>query len=313
VDWDDDGRADLLAGDSDGYVLLFRNLGPAARPVFAPPVALQADGVPIKVWGEEPEGRAAGYARVDVADWDGDGRKDLFVADARGWLTFFRNAGGRGAPRLARGRRLSAAGVPIDGTSRGSVLVTDWDGDGRRDVLFAMVGEGPSASAAWPHVHHDDPSRDRGVLFYRTVGPAGSPALAAPRWVNAGGEGKPLDLERPNLGDVLDWDGDGRRDLLACEFETSCRVFRNTSPERGRPRFRGSAEGIAVLRPFTAQTISGADAFDWDGDGREDVLTGQGHAGSALRYYARAYLEDLARGTLPRTTVERVETRPGGK
>jgi hypothetical protein len=262
------------------------------------------------VWGEEPEGRAAGYARVDVADWDGDGRQDLLVADARGWLTLFRNAGTRTAPRLLRGRRLGTAAAPIDGTSRGSVLVTDWDGDGRQDVLFAMVGEGPSARHDWPRVHHDDPSQDRGVLFYRTGGPPGAPRLLPPRWVNAGAEGKPLDLERPNLGDVLDWDGDGRRDLVVCEFETSCRVFLNTSDQPGRPRFRSSTEGLAVLRPWTAQTISGADAFDWDGDGREDLLTGQGHAGSGLRYFARGYLEDVLKGTLPKVKVEGAETAP---
>jgi hypothetical protein len=308
VDWDADGLPDLLAGDSDGYVQLFRNLGPPAQPVFAAPVTLEADGRPIKVWGEEPEGRAAGYARVDVADWDGDGQGDLFVADARGWLTFFRNLGPRGAPRLARGRRVSAGGLPIDGTSRGSVLVADWDGDGRKDVLFAMVGEGPSTNHAWPPVHHDDPSRDRGVLFYRNAGTLAAPRLAAPRWVNAGAEGKPIDLERPNLGDVIDWNGDGRRDLIACEFETSCRVYLNTGERSGRPRFRSSPAGLMLLQPWTAQTISGADAFDWDGDGREDVLTGQGHAGSGLRFYARGYLDDAVRGTLPRVIIEAVES-----
>lgn len=309
VDWDGDGLPDLLAGDSDGHVRYFRNLGPRRRPLVAAPVRLAAAGRPIKVWGEEPEGRAAGYARLDVADWNDDGRLDLLVADARGWLMLFENEGPRGRPRLRPGRRLAAGGQPIDGTSRGSVLVVDWDGDGRKDVLFAMVGEGPSRNYGWPHVHHDDPSRDRGVLFYRNVGARGAPALASPRWVNAGAEAKPLDLERPNLGDVVDWDGDGRRDLLVCEFETSCRVFLNTGPARGRPRFRSSTSGLDVLRPWTAQTISGADIFDWDGDGREDVLTGQGHAGSGLRFYARDYLEDLIGGTLPRVSIEARETR----
>jgi hypothetical protein len=308
VDWDEDGRPDLLAGDSDGYVRFFRNLGPPKRPVFAPPANLQAGGAPIKVLGEEPEGRMAGYARVDVADWDGDGRHDLFVADGRGWLTLYRNAGARGRPSLAAGRRLGGPGGPIDGTSRGSVLVADWDGDGLDDVLFAMVGEGPSANYDWPRVHHADPERDRGVLFYRNVGARSAPRLGQARWIRAGPQAQPLDLERPNLGDVVDWNGDGRLDLIVCEFETSCRVFLNTA-QPGRPRLRSSAEGLTLLRPWTAQTISGADAFDWDGDGREDVLSGQGHAGSSLRFFARGYLEDLLAGTLPRVTVETAEAR----
>ena len=247
---------------------------------------------------------------MDVADWDGDGKGDLFVADARGWLTLFRNVGQRGAPRLARGRRVSAGGLPIDGTSRGSVLVTDWDGDGKKDVLFAMVGEGPSANHAWPRVHHDDPSRDRGVLFYRNVGTAAAPRLTAPRWVNAGPEGKPIDLERPNLGDVtrLGRRRAARPDRVRVRDELP--RLPNTGERSGRPRFRSSPAGLMLLQPWTAQTISGADAFDWDGDGREDVLTGQGHAGSGLRFYARGYLEDAVRGTLPRVTIEGVETRP---
>jgi hypothetical protein len=302
-DWDGDGLTDLLAGDSDGSVRFFRQRGPVRRPFFDAPVLLEAGGAPIKVWGEEPEGRAAGYARLDVADWNGDGRPDLLVADARGWLTLFTNTGTRTAPRLSAGRRLSARGVPIDGTSRGSVLVTDWDQDGRLDVLFAMVGEGPTLHPAWPPVHHGHPEQDRGVLFYRNVGTARAPALAPPRWVNAGGEAKPLDLERPNLGDVVDWDGDGRRDLVVCEFETSCRLYLNTAQARGRPRFRGSPQGVMLLRPWTAQTISGADVFDWNGDGRPDVLSGQGHAGSGLRFFVFDYLEDLRRDTLPVVTV----------
>ena len=52
---------------------------------------------------------------------------------------------------------------------------------------------------------------------------------------------------------------------------------------------------LDVLQPWTAQTISGADAVDWDGDGREDVLTGQGHAGSGVRFYARGYLDAVRR------------------
>src|SRR4029079_7819774 len=104
VDWDDDGRVDLLAGDSDGFVWLFRNTTGALAPVFAPGVRLMAGGRPLRVYGEEPDARAAGYARVDVTDWNEDGRKDLVVADGRGWLWLFLNPRAHAAPR-ARARR----------------------------------------------------------------------------------------------------------------------------------------------------------------------------------------------------------------
>ena len=305
ADWNNDGKMDLIAGDTDGYVWLFRNLAGRKVPLFAPGERLRAGNAALKVYGEEPEARAAGYARPDVADWNNDGRKDLLVADGRGWLTLFLNQGTDAAPVLGRGRRMSANGHPIDGTSRGSVHVTDFNNDGRKDVLFGMVGEGPSRHYDWPPLNRDR-TRDRGILYYPNVGTDAAPVLGAPRWVKTGLEGAPADLLRPNLGDFVDWDGDGARDLIVCEFENSCRMFRNTTGGRpGRkPLFAGAA-GVTVLAPWTAQMISGADAVDWNGDGDLDLLSGQGHGGSGLRFFERSYVEDVVNGTVPKVTVER--------
>jgi len=305
ADWNADGKLDLVAGDTDGYVWLFRNIGAGSQSIFAPGERLQAGGVPLKVSGEEPEMRVAGYARPDVADWNADGRKDLLVADGRGWVTLFVNEGTDAAPVLARGQRLSASGKPIDGTSRGSIHVTDFNNDGRKDLLFAMVGEGPSLDYNWPPLGPDR-RRDRGILYYPNIGTDAAPVLAVPRWVKFGPSDAPEDLLRPNLGDFVDWDGDGARDLIVCEFENFCRIFHNTTGGgTGRkPLFAGAA-GVTVLASPTAQMISGADAVDWNGDGDVDLLSGQGHGGSGLRFYERDYLEDVRRGTLPRVTVVR--------
>jgi hypothetical protein len=306
VDWDEDGRMDLLAGDTDGFVWVFRNTTSARWPVFAPPTRLLADGKPLRVYGEEPEARAAGYARLDVADWNEDGRKDLLVADGRAWLWLFLNRGTNASPLFGRGRRVSANGKPIDGTSRGSVLVTDWDGDGRKDVIFAMVGEGPSATYDWPP--RQVPRQEhRGLLYYRNFGTNAAPELGAPKWVKAGPDAREIDVLRPNLGDFVDWDGDGKKDLIACEFELDCRLFRNTTSGAPgvRPRFDSSADGVVILKSWTGQMISGADAIDWNGDGDLDLLTGQGHGGSGLRFYERDYLEDVMRGTLPVVRIVR--------
>jgi hypothetical protein len=312
VDWDEDGKVDLLAGDTDGFVWLFRNTTGPLAPIFASPVRLTAGGRILRVYGEEPEARAAGYARVDVTDWNDDRRKDLLVADGRGWLFLFLNQGTNAAPVLGPGRRVRANGQPIDGTSRGSVLVRDWDGDGRKDVIFAMVGEGPSATYDWPP-RSGPRTTHRGLLYYRNVGTSAAPELTGPKWIKAGPDAVEIDVVRPNLGDYVDWDGDGKKDLIACEFELDCRLFRNTTSGAPgvRPRFDSSAEGEILLKPWTGQMISGADARDWNGDGDVDILTGQGHAGSGLRFYEHDYLEDVRRGTLPRVTRRPgVEARP---
>jgi hypothetical protein len=306
IDWDEDGRTDLVVGDTDGFVWLFRNTTDALFPVFTPGERLMADGQPIKVYGEEPEGRLAGYARVDVADWDGDGRKDLIVADGRAWAWLYANQGTKGRPVLGRGRRIRANGRPIDGTSRGSVLVRDWDGDGRLDLVLGMVGEGPSANPDWPP-RPGDPSRHRGFLYYRNLGTPKAPALGAPKWIKAGPEPTEIDLLRPNLGDFVDWDGDGKKDFLACEFENECRVWRRTDAGGPgvKPVFAGPPEGETILAPYSDQMISGLDARDWNGDGDVDLLTGQGHGGSGIRFYERDFLEDTRAGRLPEVTIDR--------
>jgi hypothetical protein len=302
VDWDGDGRLDLLAGDSDGFVWFFRNHGDRLAPLFAPPVRVEAGGRPIKVHGEEAEGRMAGYARIAVTDWDGDGRRDLLVADGRGWLWLFRDRARQGLPELAPGLRLEAGGEPVDGTSRGSVAACDWDGDGRQDVLFAMVGEGLSLHPTWPP-RSPDPAADRGFLLLRNQGTGTAPVLARPEWLRAGREGAVIDLLRANLGSCVDWDGDGLLDLIGCEFENSCRLFRNQG-QPGQPRLL-PAQGIELVRPWVSETMSGADAVDWNGDGDLDLLSGQGHGGSGLRYFERDFIEDRLRGSAPRVRVVR--------
>jgi hypothetical protein len=312
ADWDEDGKTDLIAGDTDGFVWFFRNLTGPLFPVFAPGVRLTAAEKPIKVYGEEKEGRIAGYARPEVADWNNDGRHDLLVADARGWLTLYLNRGSAGKPALAPGRRVLAGGRPIDGTSRGSAIVADWNGDGRKDVIFAMVGEGMSRHYDWPHLAAD-PSNDRGFLFYKNVGSDARPVLASPKWVRVRGDaGAVIDLLRPNLGDFVDWDGDGRKDFIACEFENNVRLFRNVGESAGRPRL-ASAKGVRLVSPWTDQTISGADAIDWNGDGDLDIVTGQGHGGSGVRFFERDFIEDSLHDTFPTVTVKGAEARVGSQ
>jgi FG-GAP-like repeat len=307
VDWDNDGRTDLIAGDTDGYVWLFRNLTSALAPLFDAGVRLDAGSKPLRVYGEQELMSAGGYARPAIADWNNDGRKDLLVADGRGWLTLYLNQGTDAHPVLAAGQRVLAAGKPIDGTGRASVLVTDWDGDGKKDVILGMVGEDVSANYAWPHIN-EDPRNDRGFLFYKNIGSDASPVLTTPRWIKAGpAGGKAIDFERPNLGAYIDWDGDGVKDFIACEFERDVRLFKGTgfNPVRHTPQFALSEQGQRLVEPETAQTVSGADAIDWNRDGDVDILTGQGHAGSGLRFYEHDYLEDVMKQTSPVVSIYR--------
>jgi hypothetical protein len=116
--------------------------------------------------------------------------------------------------------------------------------------------------------------------------------------------GKPVKYVRPNLGSFVDWDGDGKRDLIACEFENNIRFYRNigSNAPGAEPQF-ADPEGLVLIRGESPQMISGADAVDWNGDGKLDILTGQGHGGSGLRFYARDWIEDELNNTHPTVTI----------
>lgn len=313
TDWNADGKPDLIAGDTDGYVWYFRNTTNEKFPVFAAGEKLNSNGKPIRVYGEWREGRAAGYARPDVYDWNNDGRKDLLVADGRGWLFLYLNTGTDANPILDEGARMLANGKPIDGTARGSVLVCDWDNDSKKDIVFGMVGgKEISEHRDWPPLH-ENPTEDSGFLFYKNIGTDADPVLDFPKWIKAGPDsgGKVITYSRPNLGDYVDWNGDGKKDLIACEFEKNARVYINTASgaPNDEPEFASSESGITIVQPWTTQMMSGADAIDFNRDGDIDILTGQGHGASGLRFYERSYIEDAAHKTHSVVQVGKTEVR----
>jgi len=284
VDWDHDGQLDLLAGDTDGFVWFFRNEGSPEFPVFAPGEKLQAGGKLLSV------ATTGGHARLSICDWNNDGSRDLIVADGSGTVSLFLNRGGEVRAMLAAGTRLQAGGKPLQAGARASVLVCDWDNDGRKDLLLAD---------------------EKGYSVCWNAGTDASPVLAAPRPILFGG--KPVSYVRPNLGAFVDWNGDGKRDLIGCHFENSVRFYRNvgSGAPGAEPQF-ADPEGVVILQGESPQMISGADVVDWTGDGDLDLLTGQGHGGSGLRFYARAWLEDELHGQHPVVTLRGAEARPNG-
>lgn len=281
VDWNRDGRLDLLAGDTDGFVWLFRNKGDGPFARFAQGERLRAGGSPLSL------AASRGHARLDLCDWNNDGLRDVMVADGSGTVTLFLNQGSKKRPALRKGQKVAAGGKPIEIGARASVLVCDWNNDGRKDLIVAD---------------------DRGYYFCRNTGDDRNPALAAPEPILFGG--KTVRYVRPNLGSFVDWDGDGKRDLIACHFENSIRFYRNlgTGSPGAEPQF-SDPEGAVILRGESPQMISGADAVDWNGDGDLDLLTGQGHGGSGLRFYERDWIEDELRNTHPAVRVQKFESK----
>jgi len=282
-DWNSDGRPDLIAGDTDGFVWYFRNEGSRLSPVFATGEKLRAAGEVLSV------NASGGHARHEICDWNNDGRKDLIVADGHGWITLFLNEGTDADPLLSVGQRVKSNGVPIDRGSRSSVLVCDWNNDGRKDVVFA--------------------DQEDGFVWFRNVGSDADPVLAA-----AQSFGLAM-YTRPNLGSFVDWDGDGRKDFIGCNFENEIRFYRNIgSGQAGATPVLTPPDGAMIVGPWSEMwsimMISGADAVDFNGDGDVDILTGQGHGGSGLRFFERDFIDNQLNNTHPTVTILGPGKRP---
>jgi hypothetical protein len=143
TDWDGDGDNDLIVDGRltpdarTGEVRLIENKGSRRALSLAPPRPLEAEGQPIHT----PQRESCPV----VADWNRDGKWDLLLGAPDGSILLYENTGIRNAPRLAKGRQLVSPIQPQrqaddDELRRGrggNFCVTDWNNDGRLDILIA--------------------------------------------------------------------------------------------------------------------------------------------------------------------------------
>jgi hypothetical protein len=101
VDWDGDGRKDLVTGNTNGQLLLYRNVGTDAAPAFGASEALAADGVPIDLPGTP-------RSRPFACDWSGDGYANVLIGAGDGRVHLY-----EGVPEPATLGLLAAGGLPL--------------------------------------------------------------------------------------------------------------------------------------------------------------------------------------------------------
>ncbi len=207
-------------------------------------------------------------------DFNNDGLKDLVAGDTEGHVWFFANNGTPTQPRLAAGVRMSAEGTQIKGTSPryekgpdgayravanakdvmgiySKLHVADWDGDGLLDVL---VGQ-------------DSPQGQSNIVWYRNVGTAKEPKLAAAVVLDI--LKQPLSRPSPY---VVDWDGDGKRDLLL-GLEMNGVMFLKNNGTDEKPAF--AAPEKVELPGFDPKCYRcRVTVTDWNNDGKLDLLIG---------------------------------------
>lgn len=128
VDWNNDGKKDLVIGNCQGAVKLYLNNGTNAQPVFGGYILVKDEGVSDGHFGSSPE----------VVDLDGDGNKDLLVGIDNGYVYFYCNTETDTNPSFSNGIKLTAGSYFVYVLSHARIEAVDWDEDGDIDLL---VGE----------------------------------------------------------------------------------------------------------------------------------------------------------------------------
>lgn len=208
-----------------------------------------------------------------MVDWNHDQKKDLIAGDTEGNIWVFINQGSGVSPVLMAGKQVAAGGKLIHAQRRiykrvdgrpvldriipashelaekySKIHMADWDADGLQDLL---VG----------HVHH--------ILLYKNVGTASFPKFLSPTCIETPENLLPV---KPSPY-VVDWDGDGKKDLLVGSADPKILFYRNI----GTPDAPKLSKGV----PLTLNGERFDETFewrfavtDWNNDGKQDLVVG---------------------------------------
>ena len=199
-------------------------------------------------------------------DLDGDGRTDILSGSWPGEIYFFRR---QADGKFAAGVQLKGRnGKPVNVGSAAAAFAADWSGT-HDLVVGTVLGE---------------------VWLVPNEGKGKTLAFGTPRRLEAAG--KPIKVSGDAAPVVADWDGDGKPDLILGADDGSVVWYRNIG-ERKAPR-------LEAARPLVGKSPLGWGddtrrgprdwglrvkpcVFDWDGDGRPDLLVGDRCGGFQAR------------------------------
>ena len=172
--------------------------------------------------------------------------------------------------------RRAPTGLSTTGLLDSRVAIDDWNGDGLFDLVMGSA---------------------RGIIvYYPNVGSKTQPQFPYSKMIFTT-DGKPLDVGISSVPVVVDWDGDGVKDLLIGANGNRLLFFKNVGSNRDR-KFVNKGFVMVDGKPLALphEPVPGSkgvfnddyhpvpEVVDWDGDGDLDLLMG-GYVTGMIFYF----------------------------
>ncbi len=185
VYWDADERKDLLAGQSNGTVKIFLNIGTDEDPTFNEGTFLQ-----VGQSGSKQNIDVGNRATPSAVDWNNDNRKDLVIGAYDGQIHIFINEGNDTDPNflIETFAKTNSSNLVVEGL-RSSPVIGDFDNDGKNDILTGNT--------------------DGQLLFYSNVGTDAEPSFSDYILVESNHNPIDLSLSPRSRPFVCYWTGNG--------------------------------------------------------------------------------------------------------